>query len=79
MSLVKECAYQRHFEFHEDEQIKHLQVQLAWFLVLVKVFWGGGRGKEPGLEGFFEFFLFASISPFPALLRRLVSTCIKFI
>ena len=35
--------YQRHFEFREDEQIKHLQIQLAWFLVLVLSF---GAGQE---------------------------------
>ena len=43
--------YQRQFEFHEDEQIKHLQIQLAWFLVLVKVFWGGGGSKEAAYSG----------------------------
>ena len=49
--------YQRHFEFHE--QIKHLQIQLAWLLVLVKVFWGGGGGgevKKPRIQGFYELF-----------------------
>ena len=38
---IRQC--QRQFEFHEDEQIKHLQIQLAWFLVLVLSF---GAGQE---------------------------------
>ena len=38
---IRQC--QRHFEFHADEQIKHLQIQLAWFLVLVLSF---GAGEE---------------------------------
>ena len=38
---IRHC--QRHFEFREDEQIKHLQIQLAWLLVLVLSF---GAGEE---------------------------------
>ena len=73
---IRQC--QRHFEFHEDEQIKHLHIQLAWFLVVVKVVWDGGGVKKPRIQGFYELF-YIRIPFSPALLRRLVSTCIKFI
>ena len=57
--------YQRHFEFHEDEQIKHLQIQLAWFLVLVKVVWGGGGVKRPRIQRFYELFYSHPFLPSP--------------
>ena len=55
--------YQRHFEFHE--QIKHLQIQLAWFLVLVKVVWGGGGVKRPRIQRFYELFYSHPFLPSP--------------
>ena len=60
---IRQC--QRQFEFHEDEQIKHLQIQLAWFLVLVKVVWGGGGVKRPRIQGFYELFYSHPFLPSP--------------
>ena len=60
---IRQC--QRQFEFHEDEQIKHLQIQLAWFLVLVKVVWGGAGVKRPRIQRFYELFYSHPFLPSP--------------